>query len=390
MLIRLLILIMFFSCSLKKDRQEEVKKSNIIDVSIKKIYNYDTDSFDILVNHKISNDHFVFIKDKELDLFRANILTTIQLFDSKKDSIILQESWENTITENFYNDTRSPNRMFEFSRDISLNEGDYNIKINVQDLDNNNTYSFKDKILLSSEQGFGAVSIYGKNEEIKDSITLENNKIQLEFQYFQKSDIIKDLKIEISNYEKEEKLSFQDIQLNKEGFYGIEFEFPENYYGMIYLHITIESNKITKSFFVYNKKYDLWSQDINEIVGVMRYILPFSEIKLLKEMTIDDKFKYIMDFWSTKDPDTSTEENELLIEFTNRIKYVNLNFSEINRGWKTDKGRVYIIYGKPEDQNIYTNQSDGIYEVWTYESGLKFTFLDRNGFGNFILIKQGL
>ena len=35
----------------------------------------------------------------------------------------------------------------------------------------------------------------------------------------------------------------------------------------------------------------------------------------------------------------------------------------------------------PENQNIYTNQSDGIYEVWTYPSGLKFTFLDRNGFG---------
>ena len=388
MLIRLLILVIFFSCSLKKDRQEEVKKSNIIDVRIKKIYDYDIDSFNILINYKISNDHFVFIKKS--DSFEANILTTIQLFDSKKDSIILQESREDIIIENFYDNTRSFKRMFEFSKEISLNQGEYNIKINVQDLDNNNTYSFKDKILLSSEDGFGAVLIYGKNEEIKDSITLENNKIQLEFQYFQKSDIIKDFEVGIRNYDKKEKLSFQNIQLNKEGFYIIEFEIPENYYGMTYLDITIENHKISKSFFIYNKGYDLWSEDINEIVGVMRYILPLSEIKLLKDMTIDDKFKYMIDFWSTKDPNMSTEENELLIEFTNRIKYANLNFSDINKGWKTDKGRIYIIYGEPESQDIYRNQSEGIREIWTYSSGLKFTFLDRSGFGNFILIKQGL
>ena len=137
----------------------------------------------------------------------------------------------------------------------------------------------------------------------------------------------------------------------------IEFEIPENYYGMTYLDISIENHEISKSFFIYNKGYDLWSEDINEIVGVMRYVLPLSEIKLLKDMTVDDKFKYMMDFWSTKDPDISTEENELLIEFTNRIKYVNLNFSDINKGWKTDKGRIYIIYGEPENQDIYTKPS---------------------------------
>ena len=38
----------------------------------------------------------------------------------------------------------------------------------------------------------------------------------------------------------------------------------------------------------------------------------------------------------------------------------------------------------------YSNQSDGNYEVWEYPSGTKFIFLDRNGFGNFILIRQTL
>ena len=141
MLIRLLVLLMFFSCSLKKNRQEETKKSNIIDVSSKEIYDYDTDSFNVLIDYRISNDHFVFIRQS--DSFKAEILTAIQLFDLKKDSIILQESRKDTIVENFYNDTRSADRMFEFSKEISLGHGEYNIKINVQDLDNNNTYSLR-------------------------------------------------------------------------------------------------------------------------------------------------------------------------------------------------------------------------------------------------------
>jgi len=397
-IIRVFILLILFSCSFKKKNQEDIKKSNIVDVSTKKIYNYNTNLFDVSISYKISNDHFVFISGN--NSFEANVLTTMQLFDNEKDSIIIQESWKNIITEISYGDTRSADKMLEFYKQISLQEGSYNLKINVQDLDNNNTYSFMDKLSLSLDSGFGQVLIYNekinskqnvKMEEINKSVVLGNNKMHLFFQYFHDADVIKELTLRIENYKKKNEILFSDLRLNGDGFYVIDFELPADYYGKINTVLfDVMGRKVSKSFFIHNEKYDLWSQDINEVIGVMRYILPVSEIKALKDMDVEAKFEYISNFWEDKDPDQSTPKNELLEEFTDRIKYVNLNFSDFNKGWKTDKGRIYIIYGKPDSQNVYSSQSDGVYEIWTYPSGMKFTFLDRSGFGNFMLIKQGL
>ena len=72
------------------------------------------------------------------------------------------------------------------------------------------------------------------------------------------------------------------------------------------------------------------------------------------------------------------------------MKFVNTNFSDLSKGWRSDRGRIYILYGEPERVESYSNQSDGIYEIWEYPSGIKFIFLDRNRFGNFILIRQTL
>ena len=80
----------------------------------------------------------------------------------------------------------------------------------------------------------------------------------------------------------------------------------------------------------------------------------------------------------------------LLDELTERVNHANLNFSNLNKGWRSDRGRIYIIYGPPDTVERYSNQSDGIYEIWEYPSGLKFIFLDRNGFGNFMLVRQTL
>ena len=87
MQIKLLILFfLFFSCALQKDKNKEQKTNNIIDVSNKRIYDYENEIFNFLIDYKISNDHFVFTKHD--GSFQANILTTIQIFDINKDEII--------------------------------------------------------------------------------------------------------------------------------------------------------------------------------------------------------------------------------------------------------------------------------------------------------------
>ena len=192
--IKLLILLLFFSCSTRKHENKEQKTNNIIDVSNKKIYDYENKIFNLLIDYKISNDHFVFTKYNES--FQSTILTTVQIFDIGGNAIILQESWESNILEKFYNQTRSVEEMFEFNKEISLLEGDYIIKIHVKDLDNNNVYTFKDKISLSTTNGLGEVLLYEKQitsnnqeilKEIDKSFNQNDSQIKILFQYFQDS-----------------------------------------------------------------------------------------------------------------------------------------------------------------------------------------------------------
>jgi GWxTD domain-containing protein len=94
-------------------------------------------------------------------------------------------------------------------------------------------------------------------------------------------------------------------------------------------------------------------------------------------------------FWKQKDPMYLTAYNERLLEHYNRMTYAQLRFSvpRINiAGWKTDRGMIYIRYGKPVRQ--YKTQPDerklGGSEVWVYPQ-FSFTFDDEYASGNFLM-----
>ncbi len=95
-------------------------------------------------------------------------------------------------------------------------------------------------------------------------------------------------------------------------------------------------------------------------------------------------------FWLSKDPLYLTDYNERLMEHFARIAYANLRFSDPNRkleGWRTDRGKVYIRYGPPEDQvrtrpwirvSAIPGQDPVVpsRETWEYP-GFRFVFEDR-------------
>ena len=69
---------------------------------------------------------------------------------------------------------------------------------------------------------------------------------------------------------------------------------------------------------------------------------------------------------------------QLLQEFYNRIKYVNIHYFEgLDKGWKSDRGRIYILNGPPLSINYEFNEN-GEFEIWTYNSK-RFIFINRYG-----------
>lgn len=106
---------------------------------------------------------------------------------------------------------------------------------------------------------------------------------------------------------------------------------------------------------------------------------------------VDAKRKALFEFWSSRDEDKTTPVNETKIEYFNRISFANNQYKTgFREGWKTDRGRVYVIYGKPDEVERHANETDvKPYEVWYYNSiqgGVQFIFGDRTGFSDYILL----
>src|ERR1700733_6730240 len=90
--------------------------------------------------------------------------------------------------------------------------------------------------------------------------------------------------------------------------------------------------------------YKKW---LNEDVG---YIISDEEKQAWKRLATDDeRQQFIEQFWLRRDPTPDTEENEFKEEHYRRIAYANERFASGIPGWKTDRGRIYIMYG-PADE----------------------------------------
>src|SRR6266850_4157188 len=98
------------------------------------------------------------------------------------------------------------------------------------------------------------------------------------------------------------------------------------------------------------------------------YIITDEERKAFRKLETDDeRERFIEEFWRRRDPDPDTDENEYREEYYERIAYANEHYASGIPGWKTDRGRIYIMWGKPDETE--THPSGGTYNRESYEGG---------------------
>jgi len=98
------------------------------------------------------------------------------------------------------------------------------------------------------------------------------------------------------------------------------------------------------------------------------YIITDEERAAFRQLSNDEeRDNFIEAFWQRRDPTPDTEENEYKEEHYQRIAYANEHFAAGVPGWKTDRGRIYIMYGKPDE--IDSHPSGGTYERPMEEGG---------------------
>jgi GWxTD domain-containing protein len=111
-----------------------------------------------------------------------------------------------------------------------------------------------------------------------------------------------------------------------------------------------------------SKEYKTW---LNEDVAYI--ITPEEKQAFLQLSNDEERDQFIEQFWLRRDPTPDTPENEYKEEHYARIAYANEHFAAGIPGWKTDRGRIYIMFGKADE--IESHPSGGLYNREIDEGG---------------------
>lgn len=120
---------------------------------------------------------------------------------------------------------------------------------------------------------------------------------------------------------------------------------------------------------------------------VIYLITPEERLTFVALKSDEEREHFIEQFWQRRDFVPQTEENEFRDRHYQRMAQVNMTYGFGNQaGWQTDRGRIYILYGEPDEV-----KQEGIHETWLYHSRpifrgeAKFQFTDLNRTGEFRL-----
>ena len=126
----------------------------------------------------------------------------------------------------------------------------------------------------------------------------------------------------------------------------------------------------------------------DEMVSYLRYFATPEQLQALRDAPPAERGKRWLAFLRSTDPDPSTPEHEALRDYFVRVEQANQRFREEGGpGWLTDRGRVFITLGDP-DQIYDQGQNDiaqrGRVQIWEYtQYRSQLVFVDQTGFGRY-------
>ncbi len=402
------LILCIIGCAGTKGKKRTVKdsrhKSEISAYS--QHWNTGEDSLNLFLHMRLPLKQFVFRKSS--DHFYSNITYTLVISHAEKNTQVYRESWDEKVIQPYYEDTRNPDHFFTTERNISLITGHYKIFLNVQDEDSRQNWQLNEEYELEKVGVLGPALLFLNNAESQKTLAVnimeKIDTLWIRTQVNPPADrIIRtigegddefeiDSDIQYTITRKETIIDSGMVNVAGTGtnhLYYLPIPMIQNKRGWYEITLSCQDEKQTASFHYGAKGKMYWTDDVDEVVGVMQYILPYSEYKKLKNMDESFQWDYIHEYCKEKDPTPKTDENELISQLNNRVRYVNKNFSILMQGWQSDRGRIYIIYGSPQyiDES-YEDQMGYTYQKWVYPSGKQFIFIDRSLSGDYSLYRE--
>ncbi|MBU1101789.1 MAG: GWxTD domain-containing protein [Bacteroidetes bacterium] len=214
------------------------------------------------------------------------------------------------------------------------------------------------------------------------------------------------------NYHRESKIiNGKNNSLVEAGLINLS-KFPNDTYNLVFSLIDTTTNSAVMSSkkFIYfdpdnpNKSIssedatlasnfdELTEEECENIFSVSKYLMKDDERDEYDDLEkIELKREFLSKFWTARDDSPESLRNENYDIYMNRVQFANTHFTNaLKDGYKTDMGRVYLMFGPPDDREMVPMSGDKHpHEIWTYmqiEQGVRFVFADLSGFGNYTQI----
>jgi len=380
--------------------------SNINSYKTNVILRPSDENIEVIAFVEIFNRNLQFLK-KDI-YFESAYDLSISLISKDGSKIDEQSFSESIIVENFSKTVSRANpKLIVASFNIPLQE--FNVNFSLKDMDT--------KLIGKKQKKYSKKDLpSGKYSKIFDPIFVKNKKGSWEFGIDKYPINIK--KVEV----KDNTLEFYQYFILEEGDYALDislisdkeivwnkfFEDETNKnYDYKLLQIPIENidtsdlrvkvqvsqkgNVSSKSFPIELKNDYLMLSSVKNVSSAldqMNYILTTEERKELRGLKASQKENFFKKVWAKRDPDVTTKENELMLEYYRRVAFAEENFSRgTSGGWRSDMGMIYILFGRPDDISRSLNpQQSYNYETWYYyKINEEFSFVDDFGFGDYRL-----
>jgi GWxTD domain-containing protein len=135
---------------------------------------------------------------------------------------------------------------------------------------------------------------------------------------------------------------------------------------------------------------ELEAESADVAAAILNHLASPNEVKVFEQLNASAKAQYLIRFWRERDPTPGTLRNEFLEQIQQRVLFCNQNFSwGKTKGIETDRGRVLIQNGAPDDIERYASEAETApYEIWIYrqDRSYEFVFADLRSDGRYALL----
>ncbi|MEX0736999.1 MAG: GWxTD domain-containing protein, partial [Bacteroidota bacterium] len=163
-----------------------------------------------------------------------------------------------------------------------------------------------------------------------------------------------------------------------------------------------------KVFYIYNPHIEIAqpaaaSVKASELAGLTadeladefrkaQYVATDQEMKTFSQITSEEgRREFLAKFWADVEPGRLGRLPITRMAYLHRITVANQRYTAMGReGWRSDRGRILVLYAEPDEiERVPSSDQSKPYEIWHFyaiENGVDFVFVDRSGFGDYILV----